>query len=208
MSKLMNTIKHPMFMLGAFLLLFVVAAVLIAYGVLTHEEPGLMDEDKRWAQMPLGVSCDGYAGPPDGDCNLVEGVVEDINRRLGYDALIFAGEGYTPEAEIVVTLGVPAEPGWMDPGGDATLAYSGNTYTRCDIRTSNTGTTEMLVLVLHHELGHCLGLAHDDFEQSIMRPVQTPTPDRTIPPWITDADRSLLRSIYVAPSSGDGSATH
>jgi len=60
---------------------------------------------------------------------------------------------------------------------------------------------ELLNLTIHHELGHCLGLAHDDFEQSIMRREQSPTPWGQLPPWISDDDRALVRSLY-APRAG------
>ena len=57
----------------------------------------------------------------------------------------------------------------------------------------------MLKLVLYHEFGHCLGLAHDDYPKSIMYPTMTPIPDGIQPPWFSDYDRRLLRDLYAPP---------
>lgn len=184
-------------MIGIIVAIFVLAGAGVLYGVLTHEEPGLMHEDKRWASMPLEVTCTGYVESRNEDCGVARSIVGRINSRLGFSALSYREAAENPDVEI--TIGVPYEEDWTAQGGNAELAWEGSTYTSCGVQTSNTGTIEMLSLVLHHELGHCLGLAHDDYEQSIMRPVQSPTPDRTIPPWISDWDRDLLRRIYRNP---------
>jgi predicted Zn-dependent protease len=71
-------------------------------------------------------------------------------------------------------------------------------YEECEVWTMNVvGPNDLEWLTTYHEMGHCLGLAHDDYEQSIMHPVQRPTADATIPPWISDYDRDLLRERYM-----------
>ena len=105
----------------------------------------------------------------------------------------------TDSADITVIMGAPAEVGTDEPGGDYELRDTGGgVYERCNVRTMNVsgGASNLEWLSIYHELGHCMGLTHDDFTLSIMYPEQRPTPDRTIPPWITDWDRELLRGKY------------
>jgi hypothetical protein len=179
----------------------VLAACAIAgviYGVATHSEPGFMDTTPGWERedFPLDVCVHSYGldyletdGNPvrPEDLENAEYVIGVINSRLGFEAYNLSGGD---ACEVIVTYGVPAEPGWQDPGGTAEISPK-----YCTVDTSNVHG-ELLTLTVHHELGHCLGLAHDDYELSIMRPVQTETPDRTIPPWISDSDRALLRATY------------
>jgi len=182
-------------MLVAIGLLTVGALVGVILGVTTHKEPVFMHPGKSWDSTPLGVACTGYVESRESDCEVVEGVIDRINTRLGFRAYRLS-DGVDPS--VTITIGVPSEQGWIDPGGDAELSWQGDRFLSCRVRTSNTGTSELLFLTLHHELGHCLDLAHDDYEQSIMRPVQRPTPDQTMPPWISDADRAALRGLYGA----------
>lgn len=189
--------SHPMDFLKSYkfaVIVFVVLAVLavagVIYGVSTHSELGLMDDAPRWDHMPLRVTVVAYAGA---STEAVATAQDVLNRRLGFEAFV-AGDG-REEYDVQVTLGVPSEPGWVDSGGNAWFSTSGS-HPVCVVSTSNTGTAELEQLTLQHELGHCLGLAHDNFEQSIMRRVQTPTPLRELPPWISDSDKGLLRGIY------------
>ena len=74
-----------------------------------------------------------------------------------------------------------------------------NGQRQCLVTTNNTGTVDMLDLVLQHELGHCLGLAHDDYTESIMyggagRALRVTS---GFPPHISDSDRELLRHQFV-----------
>jgi hypothetical protein len=183
----------------------VLAAALIAYGVLTHEEPGLMkDGSATWPQelFPLKVSAVSYRADDHtaltGDHkDALKSAIKTINGRLSFKALQRVGLEET--ASIKVTIGVPQQKGFVDPGGHFELRTSSLDKTQlvaCDVFTSNTGTQELLGLTLEHELGHCLGLAHDPFDASIMREVQSPTPMGAFPPRITDYDREVLRGLY------------
>jgi len=194
-----NRNKAMILILG---LLVVAALAGVIYGVVTHEEPGLMEEwptfEARDFPLPYSVgryTSEGMRIDPEGE-SLVASTVATINARLGF--LAFRHVRYVPEgrrSRINIDLGVPWEKGWMDSHGSAEMQSNEGTLT-CDIRTSNTGTDDLLGLVLHHELGHCLGLAHDDYEQSIMRPVQSRTSSGVLQPWISDYDRALLRRMY------------
>ena len=196
------------------------AIVGVIYGWVTHEEPGLVGacwegdrvhryevdgaddcEPLLWpaGAFPLlvGVRSDNPHPPADPE-RAVRRVVERINDRLDFEALRLdtSDEGLCLDHHAVcVEAEVPHERGFMDEHGDARHQRT-PVGMRCTARTSNTGTAELFGLVLEHELGHCLGLAHDNYDQSIMRASQYPTPDRVIPPWITDHDRGLLRTRY------------
>jgi len=180
--------------------LFVTAGVLVAVGVATHTEPGLSNPDARWDHTPLTVACHPYAGEEPDVCDVARGAVEVVNGRLGFAMLEWRGR-HVGHSDIEVTMRAPVEVGSDGPCGAPgecfELEGSAGTYDSCAVRTMNvSGAGDLEWLVAYHGLGHCLGLAHDDYEQSIMRPVQRPTPDRTIPPWISDFDRRLLRDLY------------
>ncbi len=171
----------------------VVSLAGVIYGVVTHEEPGLMTSAVPWPpeRLPLAVCPESYGGGERTEAiRATAAAVETTNERLGLE--VFALGLGSGRCDVDVLVGVPAEPGWMDPGGDATIGH----WPTCSVRPSNTGTSEILGLVLQHELGHCLGLAHDDWEGSIMRREQVSTPDGAFPPRITDHDRELLRGLY------------
>jgi len=191
-------IKSWKFMAIIIGLLTLVCGGLVIYGVTTHTEPGLMAETPGFgaSDTPIFVCPRSYA--PDGTehaYTLVESAINTTNTRLGLNVLDYAAPGSAGICHITVVVGAPSEHGWRDPGGDAVFTAGSR---HCDITTSNTGTDEITLLVLQHELGHCLGLDHDPFESSIMRAVQSPT-SGGFPPRITDSDRNLLRHIFEAP---------
>lgn len=175
--------------IAAFAVLFLVAAVLLSIGVCTHSEPTFAVPLNSWGHVPLTVRC-----ADDPSCDIARTQVDKVNGRLGFDMLAYVD---TPAADIDITINVPASASeWVDRGGNFTLTGSDTTYHRCTVVTSNTGTDELLAMVLHHELGHCLGLAHDDFTASIMYPEQSAVASGQYPPRMTDADRDALRERY------------
>lgn len=174
----------------AFAALLAVAAGLLVYGLYTYDEPGFTDPAASWSKTPLLICIE------QGDKDLVFTVIASTNTQLGFDALIVNPR---PEdtCDITVRMGVAVEVSVDEAGGRYVLERHGDTYTHCAVETANTGTTELELLVLEHEMGHCLGLAHDDFDASIMRPVQKPRADGAFPAQFTAWDRELLREKYV-----------
>ena len=175
-------------------MLFSIAVVsLLVYGIRTYDEPGLTDPAASWPAMPLTVCVER------GDTDLVIEVKDTVNTRLGFAALVVdpGGPVAVTDCDITVRMGVAVEVGKDEAGGNYTLERRGDTYHHCAVETANTGTTELELLVLEHEFGHCLGLAHDDFDASIMRRVQKPWSGKGFPAEITDWDRDLLRKKYL-----------
>ncbi len=168
---------------------------LVALLLIGCVEPGFMSTMPHWRadEQPLQICVDGYAEPP--NLELASRVVRTINDRLGFK--IYAITPTRADCVVIATFGVPAERGWMDPGGDARISTTLESGVRCEISTANTGTNELLFYTFEHELGHCLGLAHDDWNGSIMRRTQISTPDRQFGPWISDFDRQLIRDRYL-----------
>jgi hypothetical protein len=200
--KNLSTASKVMVIGVAVLTLFVI--ILLPVAILTHHEAGFADAHTPisegflapdYPHLPIGVCVASYAAAvaTAEDERAVREAAGITNDRVGF-ALFDVGNTatYTHGCSIIVTIGVPQDSAhWRDPGGGAARCSDG-----CCIETSNTGTSELTSLALQHELGHCLGLAHDDYPMSIMYPEQHPTPDGQFPPRISDSDRSLLISHY------------
>lgn len=196
----MNAVKtRNILMIAVVVTIFVVALVVLIVALVVNTEAGELHEGRRWRQVPVPVVCAGYVPERSEDCSHVSSAIERINRRLGFDAFDDQGQQEElPEGPVVtVVLGAPAEPGWSDPGGVATIRFNDDWLLSCDVRTTNTGSRELLDMTIEHELGHCLNLAHDESNTSIMRRVQRPARMGEYPPRISDHDRALLREIYV-----------
>ena len=204
-EKVSTFIKSKTFNVGIVAALTVAVLILIAYGISSHKEPGYMATTPQWerSDFPLQVcavayadrlvcdpasmvcddagnnlSCDAYATVTD--------AINTTNSRLGFKALEIA----STSCDITDTVGVPVEHGFTEPGGNALISAHS-----CQIQTANVHG-EVRDLVMEHELGHCIGLDHDFYQQSIMRRAQIETPMGELPPWISDSDRALLRQDF------------
>jgi len=169
-------------------------------------EAGFMSRRAHWDnhEFPLTVCASPYVAAEDDmhALDLTDRVIRQVNDRLGFKVYSMG----TTDCEVVAVIGEPVDvnttgapdaDGNTDPGGAADVNYVLTSGMRCSVHTFNTGTSELTFYTIEHELGHCLGLAHDDWDGSIMRRVQIPTPFESFPPWIDDHDRALLRDTYL-----------
>lgn len=199
----MEFIKSWKFMAIIFGVLTVVSIAGVVVGVMTHEEPGLMENVPQWnrGDFPLGVCARTYSvEAQDTDLStehdaVLQYAISTTNSRLGFTAFRRIWRGSGERCLVFMVLDEPQDSvTWMDRGGDALLDQRHGSLT-CDVRVSNV-FGELLDLVIQHELGHCLGLDHDSYDASIMRPTQHETPAGQFPPRLSDHDREILRRLY------------
>jgi predicted Zn-dependent protease len=179
--------------------LLVVVVGLLAYFIPRHTEAGLLSGcaqeparsvdlygkcfELKWRSLPVAVRAD---SANEKQLELFRSAVRDINRRLGFTALVERSDAENTVAfnQMPIT-GLPGESGvtmfWVDQ--DNTLRHT---------RTAifNLVFPDILYIAVYHELGHVLGLAHDDYEESVM---YKHTRTGTI---FSDYDRKLLRELY------------
>lgn len=179
---------------GAIVAFAVAMGILVAVGVALNadSEPTFLESAILWERdsFPLGVCGSSYGADEllEEHRSSLEHAIDVTNARIGFPVFVATAA----RCDVRATFGAPVEPGWRDPGGDARWA---GTFPPCEIATANVHG-EVQTLVIQHELGHCLGLDHDSFERSIMRPTQSETPDRALPPWFSDVDREAVRRRY------------
>lgn len=165
--------------------------ILIVYGVLTHKEAGFTPGGKtRWekSDFPLSIAIvkqDDELGKM--NAKALMGAVDALNSRLGFEA--FAYPDVLPcKADVEVNFQVPYEKDRMETSGLATCKKG-----RCQVDICNTATLAATSLAVRHELGHVLGLDHDDFEDSLMYGGELNAGQQY---RLTDYDRSIIRARY------------
>lgn len=172
-------------------------------------------EELVWpsSQVPMSVAAQAFGSEDffavgDVQREALDSAIRDINQQVGFALLVPVGDG--AGADILVHRGgVLDASGVAATGEERPLGFvrhhrsdMGDTFTiRCDVWIdSNIGSLRLEYLVIHHELLHAIGLAHDDDNPSSA--IYPFTPDDTM--WeqmgaarITDHDRALIHELYL-----------
>ena len=120
----------------------------------------------QWESTPLTVAVvvdDGAIGPDDPG-EIVQRAIDAWERRRPLQRQdLFIVIDDPRDADVVVMLKSFPEPGSLDVLGDARFWRLPDGRMKAGVRTFNTSSIAQLECVIFHELGHALGLAHDDF---------------------------------------------
>lgn len=143
--------------------------------------------DVRWAKsrMPLQV----YAN----ELPLVEQAIDRINAELGFSALAVWDMRRAPDVFVAVNV----RPLTKRYNGGVTQHYYSEGRFVAAIATWGNESAFTEYLVLLHEFGHVLGLAHDPRPESMMFPRIPAEGHHAIA--LTGHDRQLLRGLYALP---------
>lgn len=205
----------------------VAAAVLIAYGVATHDEPGLLrvcrigdravyvDElegeepatcadalELRWPREAVPLAVRVFHGAIENGTPPAEElrVVEAAVADFNSQVgfeLFALDRGLEGPVDVSLVLGAAAELG--DPPGECRHRLRGDgRATSATVVVRNVPDDATLFRVLLHELGHLAGLAHDDWTGSMMNRRTLAAEESELPAGrLTDSDRAELRELYL-----------
>jgi predicted Zn-dependent protease len=204
-------------MIAFFAALTIASIAGVIYGVSTHTEAGLMrvcwrsdgeaiydrcpddtGSDLVWDHVPVTIRVQPYVAGADisSGRSAVSEAVSLWNAQVGVELMRVSDE---PTADAVITWGAPIEVDaeQYDAGGWCEHHNDGRRMT-AEVGIVSIATTRLAYLVTVHELGHLMGLAHDDFESSPMYPLtRDDSEDERIGfTVVTTADRDLLRRTY------------
>lgn len=210
-------------MLGIFGVVAVIAIVLVVVGVTTHTEAGLLkicwqdskayyqqdieNRDKqgecanpvkaKWSKerLPLEIVPSSDLGNlKNKHIDRTKSAIKLVNGQLGFKAVKYKAEA---PGDVYVEWDHAYNQGSSQPGDCRHYLESGKMYGLIKMRA--VGGNRYSYRILVHELGHCaLGLAHDDFEGSIM---YSPVPDDSMEDKMrftrfSDHDVELLQNLY------------
>jgi len=135
-----------------------------------------------WGRIPILVCAEDYE-------ESVAGAVELFNSRT--DMGLFSMSDYP--CDVFVQASAVDSDG---PDGRAGEAYLDESEMTCRIDLLRPLNIRQAMFVVYHELGHCVGLAHDEFTMSVMHPRAPDFADSVPPPWLSDKDSEALRERY------------
>ena len=180
-------------------------------GAETHHEPCERTEKLVWPQkqIPIAIAPLSTARQPmaadSPQVRVLKQAVTDFNRQVRFE-LLRVGSGLDAsdaEARFGGALETAGGEGkQVSPPGYVTHVRMGDTLRGyIFIRSDVASIDRLLFLVLQHELGHLVGLSHDDFHMSLMYPITRDDSmlERMTMAYLTDADIELLRALYLQP---------
>lgn len=200
-----------------FALLAVGAIALVIYGNTTHSEPDLMPvcwedghacyagctcpepEPLVWQQgLPLTVVTidnDGQVIPRTPGPVLT--AIADINAQLGSEVLVITYER-DADIEVIFRAAYVIDESMIDGAQGYCKHQNNGERLHAIVGVRPAGDTRHEYRVTFHELGHALGLAHDDFESSIMyeHVWDDRNDERMSFTRFTDWDRARFRATY------------
>lgn len=152
-------------------------------------------QEIRWpdSDIPLSVRATGTTG----EIDTLTSAISLINDQVGCQLLELSDPATSDRSlDVLVSFGVPMTSGQDHPGGSVQFRRDAlqRQTAYVDVYASALNA-DMLHKVLAHELGHVLGLAHDDWDGSIMRPMQTTEVGFV---RLSDYDQNLLAEMYCA----------
>lgn len=129
--------------------------------------------------------------------------VSDFNRQLRFELLRVGTQLDATDAEARFGGAFEKTGGRkvLPPGYVTHVRVGGALRGYIFVRLDVSSIDRLLYLVLQHELGHLVGLSHDDFHMSVMFPIQQDDSmrDRMSMAYLTDFDIALLRELYYRP---------
>lgn len=204
--KVVERVKAPTVLLSLVGALLGLCLIFI-FGQLPHKEAGLMKvcweshqaryagcqgatEDLVWPQrFPLTYAVllvhgtDAQAAHSD-----IDSAARDWNHQIGFEAFVHTEN--LPSADVFILYGTYIDPKAREAGSAKHARGGRGTHAFVEVMTP--ATRHLGYLVTFHELGHALGLAHDDYPDSSMY-AEIVGDGAT---RVSDADRELLRSLY------------
>lgn len=214
--------KHWMSLVVGLLVLVVIA--LLVWAIPNHTEAGLQrvcwqnnsayyegepnlpcvpDMDLVWpqGQLPIDIGVEALNDELRAEGRGTVGRAINLwNSQLGFEAFRLVPLGSDSSATAVVDWGLPIEVGHTRgrEGGWVSHRLEPEGRMVADVAIIHIATTRLAYLVTVHELGHLIGLAHDDYESSPMFPTtrDDSTDARLGFTVISGWDKDALRRTY------------
>lgn len=158
-----------------------------------------------WPQSQLPLSVVVFSGDhvalkeQERGSKIVKEAIDDFNLQVGR-TLFGVAKIADEEPDVVVIWGVPSivgdnGAGSRKVGGYVNHAKLGTTM-QAIVRIRETSSDRLAFVTTLHELGHVVGLAHDQFISSLMYPRMVTDELNTATTRLTDSDVRLVMSTY------------
>jgi len=170
-----------------------IAGVAIGYTKCVQPHEAVWDPlGRHWDHVPLSVRWHGTDWGAHTES--FEAAIATFNRAAGCDLFVVA-ESPSADVNIHGANGAPCRKSGVvlkeDEAAGAYLCPDGTG----DIQISAPGMVTTSYFIAYHELGHVIGLAHDDFTLSVMHEKAPTFAEDPTKPKLTDKDAEALKEI-------------